>query len=76
MIMAASTSLLVPLRVISGLHKRLSDSDGDGPVVLEDNEIPGGENLLATLQGSLFVSKEEGTLAATAAVLKRQCIIC
>ena len=42
-----------------------SDSDGDGPVVLEDNEIAGGENLLAALQGSLDVSKEVGTLAAT-----------
>lgn len=67
---SVSSSLLVRLRVISVLGKCLPDSHEDGPLVLEDNDVPGGENLLTTLQGSLDASKDEETLAATAAALK------
>lgn len=62
--------LFVRLRVISGLHKCLLDSHGDGAFVLKDNDVPGGSTLLTTLEGSLDGSKEAQALAATAAALK------
>lgn len=67
---SVSTHLFVRIRAISDLHRCLSDSHGNDLVVVEDKNIPGGEDLLVALQGCLDVSKEEGKLAATAAALK------
>ncbi|KAF9622607.1 hypothetical protein IFM89_032506 [Coptis chinensis] len=56
--------------VISGLKKHGSDSSDDKPVVLDDNEIPGGSKLLEKLQGSVSISKGEEALAAAAEAVK------
>ncbi|KAJ6827099.1 putative tRNA (guanine-N(7)-)-methyltransferase non-catalytic subunit WDR4 [Iris pallida] len=65
-----SSQLLTRVRVVSNLDQFLLDPHGCDPIILEDNDIPGGENLLTRLQGSLYASKEEATLAATASALK------
>ncbi|XP_074583667.1 uncharacterized protein LOC141839747 [Curcuma longa] len=77
MIMGASnlptvgtTHLPTRLKVISAPRKDPSVNYCHDPVVLEDNEIPGGQRLLSELQGSLDVTKEEATLAAAAAAVK------
>lgn len=58
---------LARVRVISGLNKSNLDPQGFEPIVLEDNEIPGGHKLLEKLQGSVVV-EEKVFLAAAEAV--------
>ncbi|KAJ6852257.1 putative tRNA (guanine-N(7)-)-methyltransferase non-catalytic subunit WDR4 [Iris pallida] len=65
-----STQLLARVRVISGLDHFVLKPHGCDPIILEDEDVPGGEDLLRKLQGSLDASKEEVTLAATASALK------
>ncbi|WOL03132.1 tRNA (guanine-N(7)-)-methyltransferase non-catalytic subunit TRM82 [Canna indica] len=68
--MPGSAQLPTRLRIISGLRKDPSDYHCHDPIILEDNEVPGGQKLLSELQGSLDVTKEEAALAAAAAAVK------
>lgn len=61
-------SSLSRVKVIAGLNKKSPDSVEDEPTVLEDNDIPGGMELLKKLQGS--VSVEEKVFLAAAEALK------
>lgn len=55
---------LARVRVMSGFKKPASNEADLKPQVLEDREIPGGEQLLEKLQGS--ISAESGILSAAA----------
>lgn len=65
-----STKLLSPIKLLSGIQKYVANTNEQEIVLLDDKEVPGGEKLLMTLQGSLDVFKEEYGLAATASALK------
>ncbi|PKI56538.1 hypothetical protein CRG98_023064 [Punica granatum] len=58
-------SSLVRVRAMSGF-KRISEGE---PIMLEDNEMPGGQKLLEKLQGS--VSIEESVYVAASEALKK-----
>ncbi|KAF8775664.1 hypothetical protein HU200_004446 [Digitaria exilis] len=65
----ASTQLLTRLRIIPRFQKDLISSN-NGPVILEDSEVPHGEKLLLALQGSLDIAKQEEVLASVLSALK------
>lgn len=65
-------SSLSRVKVISGFNKNASDSVENEPTVLEDNDIPGGMELLKKLQGSVSV-EEKVFLAAAEAVKRAMC---
>uniref|UniRef100_A0A6V7QY52 tRNA (guanine-N(7)-)-methyltransferase non-catalytic subunit n=1 Tax=Ananas comosus var. bracteatus TaxID=296719 RepID=A0A6V7QY52_ANACO len=67
---SGSAQLLTCLRIMSGFGKDSSDAHPHDPVVLQDNEVPGGEKLLLKLQGSLDVAEKEEVLRAAAAALR------
>ncbi|XP_041018737.1 tRNA (guanine-N(7)-)-methyltransferase non-catalytic subunit wdr4-like [Juglans microcarpa x Juglans regia] len=58
---------LARVRIISGFNKSNLDPQEFEPIVLKDNEIPGGYKLLEKLQGSVAV-EEKVFLAAAEAV--------
>ncbi|RZS18981.1 hypothetical protein BHM03_00051320 [Ensete ventricosum] len=66
----STTQLPTRIRVISGFCKGRSDDNGHDPIVLEDNEVPGGGKLLSHLQGSPDVTKKDAALAAAAEAVK------
>ncbi|KAG6509512.1 tRNA (guanine-N(7)-)-methyltransferase non-catalytic subunit wdr4-like [Zingiber officinale] len=68
--MVGTTHLPTRLKVISVPEKDPSLNYRHDPVVLEDNEIPGGQKLLSELQGTPDITQEEATLAAAAAAVK------
>ncbi|KAM7501357.1 hypothetical protein LguiB_000261 [Lonicera macranthoides] len=51
-------SSVVRIRVISGFGKNSPESVEHEPILLADKEVPGGEQLLQKLQGSLSIEKE------------------
>ncbi|XP_047315960.1 tRNA (guanine-N(7)-)-methyltransferase non-catalytic subunit wdr4-like [Impatiens glandulifera] len=53
-----ASSCLARVRVISGLNKTNPDSIESGPVLLDDNDVPGSVELLEKLQGNLAIKKE------------------
>lgn len=59
---------LARVRVILGFNKSNPDFSQNERLVLEDNEIPGGSNLLEKLQGS--VSFDEKVFMAAAEAVK------
>lgn len=61
-------SSLSRIRVIIGFNRSNPDFIQNERLVLEDNEIPGGSNLLEKLQGS--VSLDEKVLVAAAEAVK------
>ncbi|XP_031253063.1 tRNA (guanine-N(7)-)-methyltransferase non-catalytic subunit wdr4-like [Pistacia vera] len=65
-------SSLSRVKVISGFNKNSADSVENEPTVLEDNDIPGGMELLKKLQGSVCV-EEKVFLAAAEAVKTSIC---
>ncbi|KAJ0112987.1 hypothetical protein Patl1_03346 [Pistacia atlantica] len=65
-------SSLSRVKVISGFNKNSADSVENEPTVLEDNDIPGGMELLKKLQGSVCV-EEKVFLAAAEAVKTSMC---
>ncbi|KAG9451974.1 hypothetical protein H6P81_004878 [Aristolochia fimbriata] len=67
----SSTTLpLACVKVIDGLQNCYLDSNGAGPVELENDSIPGGEKLLTKLQGSVSAAKEEKALSEAAEAVK------
>ncbi|CAL9750424.1 unnamed protein product [Musa acuminata subsp. burmannicoides] len=66
----STTQLPTRIRVVSGFCKDRSNDNGHDPIVLEDNEVPGGQKLLSHLQGSPDVTKEDAALAAAAEAVK------
>lgn len=62
---SSKASSFARIRVLSGLNKTVSESDLE-PKVLEDQEIPGGEQLLEKLQGSISVESAIFSAAADA----------
>ncbi|KAM7495994.1 hypothetical protein LguiA_020408 [Lonicera macranthoides] len=62
----SDTSSVVWVRVISGFGKNNPESVEHEPILLADKEIPGGEQLLQKLQGSLYIEKEVFAAAAEA----------
>ncbi|KAK9055768.1 hypothetical protein SSX86_026853 [Deinandra increscens subsp. villosa] len=61
-----NSSSLARLRVISGLTKHNSESGDDQYNILEDKQVPCGEQLLQQLQGSLSIDKDVFSAAAEA----------
>ncbi|KAM5563708.1 hypothetical protein ABKV19_018361 [Rosa sericea] len=57
---------LARVRVISDLKETSSDVVQQGPTVLEDDEIPGGEKLLEKLQGRVSIDEKVFSTAAEA----------
>ncbi|XP_068634912.1 uncharacterized protein [Aristolochia californica] len=67
----SSTTLpLACVKVVSRLQICNLDSNSAGPVVLENDSIPGGEKLLEKLQGSVNAGKEEKAFAEAAEAVK------
>ncbi|KAI3801016.1 hypothetical protein L1987_29116 [Smallanthus sonchifolius] len=61
-----SSSSLARVRVISGLTKQNSESGDNHYNILEDKQVPCGEQLLEQLQGSLSIDKYVFSAAAEA----------
>ncbi|XP_072972561.1 uncharacterized protein [Typha angustifolia] len=64
------TRLLTRVKIVSGFCRDSSASQSHDPVVLMDDEVPGGEKLLLQLQGSVDVAEQEAMLASAAAALR------
>nr|XP_043621182.1 tRNA (guanine-N(7)-)-methyltransferase non-catalytic subunit wdr4 [Erigeron canadensis] len=60
------SSSLARVRAITGLKKFNSESGDDSHNILEDKQVPCGENMLQQLQGSLSIDKEVFSAAAEA----------
>ncbi|KAF6140003.1 hypothetical protein GIB67_020394 [Kingdonia uniflora] len=62
---------LACVKVVSGFQKDSPHFTEHGPVMLENNDIPGGDKLLETMQGSISIENERKALGTAIEAVKK-----